>query len=135
MSLAFEKKRREQFLIALAESLSVAMGDDSPFDTDPMAPFLIELADDLLRDDPEYGTVDDEYLNAISSLYARKFTQQVIIRTADDIGIGHMVDLNIFSDASAVPDELHCEALAAAKNYIEEIERAFEICLTGGRRA
>jgi hypothetical protein len=47
VSLTQEKFRRERFTIILADEVREIVGNEDPLDTEPLAPFLASMADEL----------------------------------------------------------------------------------------
>jgi hypothetical protein len=47
VSLTHEKFRRERFVIILAAEVREIVGNEDPLDPEPLAPFLVSMADEL----------------------------------------------------------------------------------------
>lgn len=106
VSLTHEKFRRERFVIVLADQINQVILNEDPLDPEPLAPFLLSVADELRG--AEEDEIESHYRWAVAS-----FTTPP----------GELVHFNM------EVEPYHAGALTWARGRLAEVENALGIHL------
>jgi len=141
IDLIDEKRRREKFTIALAQSVQAAINENDPLDPEPLGPFLLELVKDLKQGGPEYGDVDWHYKDCCASRVAQQNPVYSLVQVATLDGpkvvlATEAIHLPTFRGEMPITPEQHADALAWAMAYLIELEERTGLTLVDmrGRR-